>query len=172
MLSADDIKAINNAAFYLNIPFQWLYKEIAFETAGTFSPTIKNPYSSARGLLQFTDESARELNFESSMDLVTQLPDIPSQIAGAVVPYLQKRGPFPTQQALAMAVFYPAYMHVSPDTVFSAEVQSSNPGIVQVSDYINKVNEIANYPIVANSIVLLILSVASIALIHYFKTRT
>lgn len=121
---------------------------INFETGGTYDPQIKNPYSSARGLIQITDSPARELGFRDSADAVTKFSDFHSQMYHVVLPYFQmqrrRHGPLDTRQRLYMSVFYPAYMDTSPHTEFPASVQKVNPGIVRVRDYIYFVNSRVN----------------------------
>jgi hypothetical protein len=142
-MTADDIRKglIANAAAQLGVEADALYNLIKFETANTFDPQIANPYSSAKGLIQFTDSTAQGLGFSDSQDLITKLPDFSSQLEKAVVPYLAKYRPFTSRQSLYMAVFYPAARNWSPDTLFSSAVQAVNPGIQTVQDYINKVEQ-------------------------------
>lgn len=122
----------------------WLDALIAFETGGTFSPTIKNPNSSARGLIQIIDSSAQGIGYADSLDAVTQNPDFESQMENVVIPYLAPYAPFPTKQSLYMAVFYPAYRDAPLFKRFPYHVRKVNPGIVTVKDYINKVDGVAS----------------------------
>jgi len=115
----------------------WLDRLIDFESG--WDPQAYNPRSSAKGLLQFTDATARELGYESSEDLVTRSPDALSQLQGPVRRYLAKYAPLDTDQRLFMAVFYPLAMDWSLDREFPDNVQKANPGIVTVADYIRKV---------------------------------
>jgi len=132
---------IQEVAKFLRVSnWRWLYNLINFETAGTFSPVIKNPNSSARGLIQFLDSTARNLGFSSSLDLVTKYPSFESQIWGPVVQYLKPFAPFPTEQSLYMAVFRPANRNSSLDTLFPEAVRKANPGINTVGDYVSKIN--------------------------------
>ncbi len=139
MESKEDL--IKKVASRLNIKnWKWLYNLINFETAGTFSPTIKNPYSSARGLIQFIDSTAQDMGFKDSLHLVNTYPDFKSQLEGPVYEYLKDRGPYPTEQSLYMAVFSPYYQKLPSYTEFPLHVQKVNPGIKTVKDYVNKVN--------------------------------
>lgn len=140
---------ISAVARRLSIPPEWLQALIDFETGGTFSPEIKNPNSSARGLIQLTDGAAVDLGFASSFDAVQRYPDFDSQMDGIVYPYLARYAPFNDKQSLYMAVFYPAYRTASPDTVFSETIRAVNPGIDTVSDYINFVDRRIKEPILA-----------------------
>lgn len=115
---------------------------IQFESG--WDPTIKNPdpRSSARGLIQFIDDTAIWLGYRDSLDLVTQNPTVEKQLDGPVRNYLKRYGPYPTEQSLYMAVFYPRAMFWPEDQEFSEDVQDRNPGIRTPRDYIDKVNSV------------------------------
>lgn len=134
-------QSIVDIAAKLSVPPQWLEGLIAFETAGTYSPTISNPYSSAIGLIQLTDAPAYEMFGMSSLEVIAKYPEFDSQMRNVVYPYLKRYAPFPTKQSLYMAIFYPAYRYVDPQTVFSPEIQAVNKGIRTVQDYIDKVDK-------------------------------
>jgi hypothetical protein len=95
----------------------------------------------AKGLIQFIDSTAKALGFADSTDLVTKLPDYESQMFGAVVPYLKQYAPFPTEQSLYLAVFYPAYRDKPANTLFPDSVRTANPGINTPADYVALVNK-------------------------------
>lgn len=145
LLTDSERVAIFDVAKELGVEPKTLAALIAFETAGTMNPQIKNPGSSARGLIQFMDSTARSMrgkdnfHFVGSWDLVRQYPTFEEQLRGPVVQYLKKFAPFEDDQALFMAVFFPAYMYAEPDRVFPQWVQDANPGIVKVSDYVQHV---------------------------------
>lgn len=104
----------------------WLDQLINFETAGTYSPKIKNPNSSARGLIQIIDSTAYDIFGMGSEDLVKKYPTFSEQMYNVVLPYLERYKPFPTKQSLFMAVFYPKYRNVPADTKFPSHVQKAN----------------------------------------------
>jgi hypothetical protein len=137
------LKALSEVSVSLGIDSKDLYKLIDFETAGTWNPLIKNKYSSARGLIQFTDATARSLGYKDSLDLVTKNDSIESQLYFPVLQYLSKFKPFPTKQSLYMSVFYPVARQWPLNKAFPDTVQKSNPGIKTVQDYVNKVEGIA-----------------------------
>lgn len=124
----------------LNVPAAWLDGLIAFETGGSYDPLAKNPTSSARGLIQVIDSTAQSLFGVNADTLVGMYPDFDSQMDNVVYPYLKRYMPFPTKQSLYMAVFYPRFRSVPPDTVFPESVQRANPGITTVSDYVDFVD--------------------------------
>jgi hypothetical protein len=133
----------------------WLTRLIALESG--FNPLAKNPNSSARGLIQIIDSTARDIfGFPDSLSLISKYPDFDSQMDNVVFPYLRKYAPFPTKQSLYMAVFFPVARFVAPDTTFDAlfeqkriggdkwqqrlaEFHAANGDIKTVQDYIDKV---------------------------------
>lgn len=122
----------------LEIDSSDLINLIQFESG--FDPQAKNPFSSARGLLQFTDATARSLGFEDSLHLVTAHPTVEDQLQ-IVEEYLVQFYPFSGKQDLYMSVFYPKFRKVDPGTVFPDSVQAVNPGIITVQDYVDKVEK-------------------------------
>lgn len=115
-----------------------LSRLIEFES--DWNPNAKNPNSSARGLLQFTDATAKDLGYKDSLDLVSRHPDSIGQLYGPVKAYLSQYAPLDTEHKLYMSVFYPVAMRWDPMREFPDFVQKANPGIRSVQEYIDKVN--------------------------------
>jgi hypothetical protein len=130
-------QALDSIAAALSINSTWLYQLIDFESG--WNPAAKNPYSGARGLIQFVNSTARDMGYLSADDLYEKNPDRIKQLQNPVFLYLKKYAPFPTLQSLLMAVFYPKYRNVEPDTLFPQYVLASNPGIKTPADYIKRV---------------------------------
>lgn len=133
-----------------------LYRLIQFESK--WNPTAKNPLSSARGLLQFTDSTAKSLGYKNSVDLVNKNPTVNDQLF-VVEKYLSRYAPFTGKQSLYMAVFYPAARNWNQAQAFPAAVQSVNPGIRTPADYMRLVDgkalaKLAIVPIIAGMIAL------------------
>lgn len=162
---------IVEVAGQLNVPASWLDGLIAFETAGTYDPKIKNPYSSARGLIQIINSTAMDIFGMTSEQLVNTYPTFTGQMYNVVLPYLSRYAPFPTKQSLYMAVFYPRYRSVPPDTVFPDSVQKVNPGITTVADYVNYVDRKALQSRIIRKVApgVMLLSIGTAWL--YFKNR-
>ena len=159
ILNQSEINSIESGAKALNIPVTWLQNILRFES--NFNPQAKNPYSSARGILQFIDSTSRDLGYKDSLDLVNKNPTVESQMQNAVIPYLSKYMPFKSSQSLYMSVFYPAARNWSSSTPFPEYVQKVNPGIVTVGDYVRKVEYVNSLPLIKNvSILLTILFLA------------
>ena len=128
----------------------WLEKLIKFESK--FNPSASNPYSSAKGLIQVMDSTARNVFSESSsLALIQKYPSFDSQMDNVVYPYLKQWKPYNTAQSLYMAVFYPQARFVDPSTTFMSLYQKygganwsnayiaftkSNGAIKKVSDYV------------------------------------
>lgn len=133
MIPAEQYDQLEVIAKYLGVLTDDLYNLIKFESG--WNPLAKNPLSSARGLIQFTDKTAQSLGYRDSTDLIAQHPTVQSQLP-VVKKYLAQYRPFKTKQSLYMAVFMPAARNLSPDTVFSKTIQNVNPGIHTISDYV------------------------------------
>ncbi len=138
--------ALRYVAARLGVPTAWLEAVINFETAGTWNPLIKNPNSSARGLIQFLDATARGLGFQSALDLVTRHNTVESQLRGPVLQYFQQfKTPAKSAKEFYFRVFLPAYANSPLDTVIyaadpvkQAAFRKANPGIQTVGDYYRK----------------------------------
>ncbi len=145
-LTSAQVAALAETARALGVQPSWLEALINFETAGTWNPQIKNPLSSARGLIQFMDATAKAMGYAGgSAELVAKHPTIESQLAGPVLAYLKPYMPFKTKQEFLLSVFFPAYRKAALDTVIHAndpaareKFQKANPGIVTVGDYVGK----------------------------------
>jgi hypothetical protein len=147
-----DLKALDLICQKFGIPFEWLCNLINFETAKTFSPAIKNPSSSASGLIQFMAATARDLGTTTAllraMTFQEQLVYVEKYIYnnnkifvvkkdsnGNVI---SKKAPDNYLEAdLYMMIFYPAYIGKSLSTVFPRNVRDANPGINTKGDYFN-----------------------------------
>lgn len=143
--TSTDLEALKEVARKLGVIPSWLYAQINFESAGTWDPQIKNPNSSARGLIQFLNSTAINLGYKDSLDLVLKHPTIKSQLEGPIYQYYKKFMPFNSMQSFFLSVFLPKYRNSSPDTVIYADeptrqqsFRTANPGIKTVGDYTEK----------------------------------
>lgn len=138
-LTESQEQLIFDLAQYLNTNTSWLRSLIYFESQ--FDPAAKNPYSGARGIIQFTNTTARDLGYLDADHLFRSHPTFESQITGPVKKYFdQFNKPLETKQKLYMSVFFPSYMYVDPYTEFPDYVKAGNPGIEKPIDYIRKVD--------------------------------
>ena len=106
---------------------------IQFESG--WNPQAINTTSGASGLIQFMPSTAKRLGTTVEairrLDAAGQLPLVEKYLA----PFKGRLG---SQQAVAMAVFYPAAMTWPEDKPFPDAVQRSNPGIRTPADYVTK----------------------------------
>lgn len=96
---------IQEVAANLQTDVDFLMAVIAFESAGTFSPSVKNPMSQATGLIQFMPTTARSLGTTTtalaSMSAVAQLDYVEQYFQSYV-------GLLDTLEDVYMAVLWPA----------------------------------------------------------------
>lgn len=128
---------LERIALELKVDKNHLWALIQHESG--WNPQAKNPYSSARGLLQWLNVTAQELGFKTSDELINKLSTVDQQLQYAVLPYLKKRMPFNSPQSLFMATFYPKARNWPDFKEFPLTVQAVNPGIKTPADYIKKV---------------------------------
>lgn len=92
---------------YLDVPADWLMAVMNFETAGTFSPSIRNPHSTAVGLIQFLESTANELGTTTAalgaMSALAQLDYVQEYYKRRIKQY----GHFTCVCDCYLAVFYP-----------------------------------------------------------------
>jgi hypothetical protein len=152
-LTPSQAAALAETAAALGAPVEWLRNVITFESR--FNPAAVNPYSGAKGLIQFLDSTAEDMGFNSAADLVKKNPTIESQLRGPVLSYLAKYRPFPTEQSLYMSIFYPAARTWPMGQPFPAKVQAANPGIKTPGDYVAWVRKVSGAGIGAMGLLLL-----------------
>lgn len=122
----------------LNIPAADLDAIITFESG--WNPKAHSAVGSGSGLLQFIDSTAQWLGYASADDLVAQNPTVEDQLRGPVFEYLKRYRPYPTRQALAMAVFWPAARYWDPHQQFTdPRIPAGNNGINSPAQYMEKV---------------------------------
>lgn len=121
----------------------WLANLINFESASTFSPSVRNPTSSATGLIQFMAATAAGMGTSTtalaSMSATAQMDWVERYLN------MWKSKGFSNPTDLYMAVFYPAAMG-NPDYQFSAKVVAANNGISNPREYAEKANRKAKLP--------------------------
>lgn len=92
-----------------------------------FDPTAQNmrvaPAHRPVGLIQFIPSTAARLGYTPAQILAMA----PVQQMNVVRRYLLQFGPFPTKQALFLAVFYPAARYWPPTKLFPEKVWRANP---------------------------------------------
>jgi hypothetical protein len=125
----------------LGIDPNWLMIVMRFESANTFSASVKNPNSEAYGLIQFTAVGISGLGVTldqlKAMDAVTQLDWVEKYLN----PY---RGKMTDLYGVYLAVFAPAYIgrpdaqkvYVSPSKQYTANkpLDTNNDGVITVGE--------------------------------------
>lgn len=129
-LNASQLRALDATAVKLGIPVDWLATVISFETAGTFSPTIRNQAGSgAFGLIQFMPSTAKALLKTPTNDEAVRrgmAMSFEEQLDKMVIPYLQPHASrFKSLNDVYLAIFYPVAMGKSGDYIIG-----SAPGAV------------------------------------------
>lgn len=129
----------------LGINPDWLMRVMNKETAGTFSPSIKNPTSSATGLIQFMADTAKSLGTSTAalrnMTAVQQLDYVEKYFQ----PYKGKMKSFAD---VYICVFYPAALN-KPDTwtfpnwVYKAQkyIDLNKDGKITLGEFKNWMNK-------------------------------
>lgn len=107
----------------LGISPNWLMIVMNNETVGTFSPSIKNPLSTATGLIQFLESTAKSLGTSTAqlakMSNVEQLDYVKKYFQK----YASKINSLPEAY---LAVFYPAALGKPKDWMFPKNVVAVN----------------------------------------------
>lgn len=135
-LNPEAIAALLTVSRKLGVPASWLFALIAFESKWNPKQTVSGGKTSAKGLIQFIDSTAKDLGYDNSQDLITKNPTIVQQLNGPVYDYLSKKMPFSSFEDLLASVFYPeARTYPNWSTPLPPKVQAVNPGIVSISDY-------------------------------------
>ena len=137
-LSTTETKALSEVAASLGVDPLKLYYLIYNESSWNPKASNPDPDSTARGLIGFVNKTAARLGYANSAELVRMNPTRLQQLR-VVHKYLDLYRPFPNDQALFMAVFYPTYQYVSPLKKFPPEVPAGNKGIYTPFDYMNRV---------------------------------
>lgn len=150
---------VENVCKTLEIKEEWLDNLIEFESG--WNPLAKNPYSGARGLIQFTNSTAKWLGYESADDLVEKNSDVNAQLLFPVLAYLSRFKPFKSEEDFYLSVFYPAARGKGLDYVFPDSVQKLNPNIKTVKDYVNKIKRVSLKKGVLLCLIILILIMLS-----------
>lgn len=162
---------------------QWLDALIAHESRWNPLAVSSSPYNAkavrekgeapryAKGLIQFIDSTAQGMGFRDSLDLINKYPSVETQLEGPVFDYLFPMRPFPTEQSLYLAVFYPKARTWDLSRSFPDSVKIANPGINTVADYVNRVRSSIGLPIVAGGLSLGLIAILVGVLFAFMRGR-
>jgi hypothetical protein len=122
---AEKVKAI---AQRLGMVPDFIMAVMDLETGGTFSPSIKNPLSTATGLIQFMAATANALGTTTAnlakMSAVDQLDYVERYFQGVI----KQHGPLQTLENTYLAVFYPVAIKWALSKTFPVSVYNVNKG--------------------------------------------
>ncbi len=128
------VQAIRELSSYLDVPESWVIEIIQKESG--WNPQAKNPNSSARGLIQFMDATARDAGYNDSLDLVNTHSSIVDQLNYPVKQYFSRYKPFKTNAEFYLSVFYPALRKSGYSSRFSDSIIKSNPRVITPAHYV------------------------------------
>lgn len=142
---SDSVKnALYQAAAAIGIPAQWLYNQIQEESG--FNPAARNPYTNARGLIQFMPATARALGFKDENEIVSKFPTVEEQLLNPVVKYYKSFPAPKSENEFYMLTFFPKLKNAPLDTAFPDYVKKVNPGINTIRDFVNRVRRAGGIP--------------------------
>lgn len=124
----------------LGIDANWLMAVINFESAGTFSPSVKNPSSGATGLIQFIPSTA--LGLGTTVDSLASMSNV-NQLDYVLKYYNTYKSKIISYVDLYLATLFPKALGkpdnyiLQTDTISAGSIAKNNP----VFD-LNKNNEI------------------------------
>ncbi|MBC8753966.1 hypothetical protein H2O64_04740 [Kordia sp. YSTF-M3] len=121
------IASVKDYCRSLNIDPNWLMAVMYFETAGTFSASIRNPFSNATGLIQFMPNTA--LSLGTSIDELA-LMTAEEQLYYVYQYYYPYRNRMNSYVDLYLATFFPVAMGKASNYV----LQTSNLSASTIAD--------------------------------------
>lgn len=130
-------------ALSIGLDPSYLAAVMKIETGGTFSPSVRNPFTGATGLIQFMPTTARAMG--TSTDELARMSNVQQLewVRRFFRPYLGRIRPS-VPGDYYLAVFYPAMIGRSPDSVIysagdtgyaqNAGLDRNGDGLITVSD--------------------------------------
>ena len=126
-----------------------LFVLLYLESGTSFNPNSKNPYSSARGLIQITNIAAKHIvdrrgnHFNNSKQITNEystvfeqleVPNKYSKYGGPVYQLLKLRAPYKNSEDMIMCVLYPSYRNSNKNIPY--DISKLNGNIKNAKDYI------------------------------------
>ena len=112
----------------------WIVAVMSSESAGTFSPSVRNPNGGATGLIQFMPSTAKSMG--TTTDALAALT-AEEQLAYVERYFFPFTGKLNSPEDVYMAVFMPVHVGKSPDNVISTagqKVYEANKGFDRDQD--------------------------------------
>jgi hypothetical protein len=132
MITNTQTTILNQVAARLGIPPAWLYAVI--EKESSWDPAATN--AGHCGLIQFGDDAAQAIGYNSAADLVSQNGTIEAQLQGPVLAYYStppNEAPFQSFFDFCLATVLPSYRGSVPSTPWPASVAQG--GYQTLADY-------------------------------------
>lgn len=145
LVSKEFAEKVKFIAYRLSMNPDYIMTVMAFETGKTFSPSVRNPLSSATGLVQFISPTAIALGTTTAalakMSALQQLDYVEKYFA------MQKKiyGPLKTLVDTYLSVFYPAAIKKELGYQFSSSVTAVNKVFDGNKDGIMTKQDVANH---------------------------
>lgn len=117
------VEKIKEVSSRLGINPNWLMAVINFESAGSFSPSIRNPYSNATGLIQFMPSTAVGLG--TTIQKLAQMTAV-EQLEYVYKYYATYRSKLNNYVDLYLTTFFPAAVGKSDDYILQTSSISAN----------------------------------------------
>lgn len=158
-----NIETLQIVAKKLGINPLWLDRVIKHESNWNSLAVGKVPSSQGhypKGLIQFTDSTARGLGFKDAQDIINRYPDVESQLLNPVFLYLDKLKPFKDEGDFYLSIFLPIARKMGRNQLLPEKYRTINKGINTPQDYINRVKGIIKSENLTIVIILFILLVA------------
>lgn len=128
----DELTRIQGSLFDVN----WLMACMAFETGERFTASVKNPKSSATGLIQFMDATAKDLGTTTAKLAKMTAEDQLNYVFKYFEKMIKARGPIRSLEDCYMAILWPAAM--GKPTEYKLWVKGSNTYAVNAGLDTNK----------------------------------
>lgn len=138
------LQKVEELANELEVDPDWLMTVFSFETAGTFSPSIRNPNGSATGLIQFLRVTAEDLG--TSIDELASMTPI-QQLDWVREYFIDSKGDLRSLEDVYLKVFYPAAIGQSDDFIVGppgSRTYNANRGFDTDNDGAVTKNEISS----------------------------
>jgi hypothetical protein len=125
-ITASNLQKVIEVCKKLGINPDHLMMSMFKETAGTFSPSIKNPTSSATGLIQFMEKTAKQLGTTTAQLRAMTFNDQMNFVYKYFLPY---KGRLKNFYDVYLAIFFPAAIGKNDDWRFPNWVYRANRGL-------------------------------------------
>ena len=142
-LKQEELDALNATANKLGYPTEWFLSVIGYESRGIATEANPTEGASAKGLIQFTDDTAKDLGYKTSKELVEKNPTFTKQL-DEVEKYfrLRKTRGVKNFNDFMSAIFWPNGIGKPSIPLSKKAIEQNAPlGIKSTGDYWNLVRQ-------------------------------